>query len=147
MRGWCFSTVDLMFFFSSIKKVKTRIKPLGRFYSHSACLSRNWLLHWEVFDVHTRARNEAKRFSECHLGKISSIFFIDFLSFYLVKRRIYYSLDGFFSCLLHKIQFLAYLWSEEFDYLDVMFIFKFKKDDEDVQKIISKMFSNNEDPN
>ena len=34
-----FSVIDLMFFFSSIIKAKTRIKPLGRSYSGNACMS------------------------------------------------------------------------------------------------------------
>jgi hypothetical protein len=81
-------------------------------------------------------RGEAKRFRECRLDKVSSIFFIEFLSLYLVKRRILYSLDEFPSCLLQKVQNQALLWCEEFDYLDLMFIFKFKTDEEGVQKII-----------
>ena len=32
-------------------------------------------------------RGEAKRFSECHLGKISSIFFIDFSIFLSCKKK------------------------------------------------------------
>jgi len=40
MRGWCFSTFDLMFFFPSIIKAKTRIKPLGRSYSGSMSLTK-----------------------------------------------------------------------------------------------------------